>query len=432
VDRKRFCSPQISGVNACYKTGTIGGFIAGVLLLIGAAGTVVPGFAGKNDHSGKNDRSVSIYEKQLRKKTDALDSIRTEITNRRKKLAELDKAEGNYLARLEYLETNIAASKQYLVMLSSRIDTAETTIVRLTDSLEQARALLADRQAVMEQRLRRAYMTGTLSPLMVLFMARNPLDVIHRARYLEEVHRYDQNLVGKIDHTRQAIDDKKRSFETKRAELGALLREKKSENKMLLKEEASRRAIVADIRSKKKSNVLMIAELESVQKELNAIIRLLEWKRKKAEEQGRPPVTGARSAFERLKGMLPWPLEGPVAARFGKIVHPLYQTITMNNGIDISATAGQAVRSVAEGTVIYTGSMRGLGRLVIVDHGGDYLTIYAHLKEIGVSANTAVAAGALLGQADGAADADMEGALLHFEIRKSTDSLDPLLWLKGR
>ena len=309
MDRKRFISPQIPGVTACHKAGNPAGFIAVVLLLIGAAGIVVPCLARKNDHAGKNDHMASVYEKQLRKKTDALDSIRTEIIKRRKKIAELDKAEGNYLARLEYLETNIAASKQYLVMLSNRIDTAETTIVRLTDSLEQARSLLAGRQAIMKQRLRGAYMTGTLSPLMVLFMARNPLDVVHRARFLEEIHRYDQNLVGKIDHARQVIDDKKKSFETKRTELGSLLREKKKENEMLLKEEASRRAIVADIRSKKKSNVIMIAELESVQKELNAIIKLLEWKRKKAEEQGRP-ATGARSAFERLKGMLPWPLEG--------------------------------------------------------------------------------------------------------------------------
>jgi septal ring factor EnvC (AmiA/AmiB activator) len=74
--------------------------------------------------------------------------------------------------------------------------------------------------------------------------------------------------------------------------------------------------------------------------------------------------------------------------------------------------------------------MRGLGKLVIVDHGGDYLTIYAHLEEISVSANTAITAGAALGQAGVSADA--EGASLHFEIRKSTDSLDPLLWLKGR
>jgi murein hydrolase activator len=395
----------------------------GALLVVCAAAVLFPAM-------GRKERIVTVYDRQLKKKADALDSIRTEIDKRRIKISALEKAEGNYLARLEYLEMNIAASRQYLVMLSRRIDTAETTIVRLTDSLEQARSLLAGRQTVMKQRLRRAYMTGTLSPLMTLFMARNPLDLVHRARYLEEVHRYDLTLAEKIDRTRHAIDGKKRSFETKRAELGALLREKKKENQLLLKEETSRRAIIADIRSKKKFNVAVIAELESAQKELNAIIRLLEEKRKKAMEQPRPsPATGPRSAFERQKGRLPWPLDGQVVNRFGKIVHPLYQTVTMNNGIDIGATPGQSVRCVAAGTVIYTGSMRGLGRLIIVEHGGDYLTIYSHLDEIIVSVNQTVAAGTTLGSVSGADDTGR--ALLHFEIRKSTDSLDPIPWLRG-
>jgi murein hydrolase activator len=413
LDRKLFCSPKIPGITAA------------VILLVCAAGQLFPAGA------GRKDRSVSVYEKQLRKKNDALDSIRTEINNRRKKIGELEQAEGNYLARLEYLETNIAASKQFLVMLSKRIDTAETTIVCLTDSLEQAHGLLAGRQTLMKQRLRRAYMTGVQSPLMTLFMARSPVDLINRARYFEEIYRYDQNLADKINRARQTIDEKKQSFEAKRAELGALLLEKKKENLLLIKEEASRRAIIADIRSKKKSNAAVIAELESAQKELNAIIKLLEYKRKKAEEQARPqagPQAGVRSAFERLKGALLWPLEGLVISRYGKVVHPVYQTITMNNGIDIGATPGQEVHSVAAGTVIYTGSMRGLGRLVIVEHGGDYLTIYSHLEEINVSANQKVIAGTTLGRV-GIAAAGSESSLLHFEIRKSTESLDPLLWL---
>jgi peptidoglycan hydrolase CwlO-like protein len=194
LDRKRFCSTQIPGITA------------GALILVCAAGLLAPAAA------VRKDRIASVYEKQLRKKTDALDSIKIEINKRRKKIGELEKAEGNYLARLEYLETNIAASKQYLVMLSKRIDTAETTIVHLTDSLAQARSLLAGRQSVMKLRLRRAYMTGTLSPLMTLLMSRNPLDIIHRARYLEEVYNYDQNLALKIDRSRQAIDEKKRSL----------------------------------------------------------------------------------------------------------------------------------------------------------------------------------------------------------------------------
>ena len=380
--------------------------------------------------AGKTERVGSVYEKEIKKKTDALDSIKTAIDSRRKKLRDLEKAEGNFLARLDYLETNIASSRTYLTLISSRIDTAETTIVGLTDSLHEAQALLVDRQTIMKRRLRRAYMTGTASPLMILFLSRTPLEAVYRIRYLNEVHQYDRNLVGKIEGTRKNIDGKKRSFEQERAKLATLLSEKTKENGMLLKEEASRRLILSDIRSKKKSNLGMIAELEAAQAELNGVIKLLEQRRQKNSPPSGIVRPGPKGAFEQLRGALPWPLDGPVVAHYGKIVHPLYKTVTMNNGIDIGASADEAVRCIAGGTVIHTGSMRGLGKLVIVDHGNNFLTIYAHLEEISVATNQSIAAGTVLGKAG--AGGISETPQVHFEIRKSTDALDPDLWLEKK
>jgi murein hydrolase activator len=369
---------------------------------------------------------AAIYEKEIKKKSGAIDSIKTEIDKRRFKIRELEKTEGSFLSRLDYLESNIEASKQYLSMLSNRIDTAETTIIMLTDSLRGTQVMLADRQTVMKERLRRAYMAGMSSPLMVLFMSQNPLDLINRAKYLQDIHRYDQELLGKIDHARRTIDNEKQSFEAEREKLAALLFEKKKEQVMLLKEETSRRVILSDIRVKKKSNQAMIAELQESQRELNKIIRILEQKRSRSLHT--PSISpGSKTAFALQKGNLPWPLQGQIIANFGKIIHPLYKTVTMNNGIDIKAKTGETVYCIAAGTVIYIGSMRGLGRLAIVDHGGGFLSIYARLGEFAVTTNQAVGAGASIGTI-GPGDTPQ----VHFEIRKSTDSLDPMQWLGKR
>jgi septal ring factor EnvC (AmiA/AmiB activator) len=257
-------------------------------------------------------------------------------------------------------------------------------------------------------------------------MSQDPLDFVNRVRYLEAVHAYDIDLLGRIDRTRRTIDEKKQSFEAERAKLAALLSAKEKEQTMLLKEETSRRAILSDIRLKKKSNQAMIAELQQTQRELNDIIRTLEQKRKKSAADVTVKA-GPAGAFQLMKGRLPWPLQGQILADFGKIVHPLYQTVTMNNGIDIKANAGETVRCAAAGSVMYTGSMRGLGKLVIVDHGAGFLTIYANLGEIGVSTGQILSAGEPIGTV-GPGDTPQ----LHFEIRKSTDSLDPLLWLEKR
>lgn len=369
-----------------------------------------------------------VYEKEIKKKSGALDSIKSEIDKRRKKIRELEKAEGGFLARLDYLESNIEASKQYLAMLASRIDTAETAIVMLTDSLHRARSLLADRQFVMKERLRRAYMAGMVSPVTVLLLSQSPLDLIHRARYLEEVNRYDRELIGRIDYARQIFDSKKQAVEAERAKLATLLSAKEKEQVMLLKEEASRRAILSDIRVKKRSNQSVMADLEESQRELNRIIRILEQKRAKSTADIRRKP-GSTAVFALQKGRLPWPLHGTITNLFGKIVHPVYKTVTMNNGIDIQAEAGEPVVCVAAGTVIYTGSMRGLGMLVIVDHGAGFLTIYANLGEFAVTAGQVITAGASIGRAG---KGDNGTPQMHFEIRKSTDALDPALWLERK
>jgi murein hydrolase activator len=401
VVRKRFSGSQISCLRA-------------ILCIVATAAVAL--------YAGKAPRAAAPDAKQLKTTIDRLDSIKKEIETRRKKIRELEKAEGNYLARLEFLESNITASRKYLSLLEIRIDTAESTIIRLTDSVQTAESRLSGRQEIMKRRLRLAYMTGTSSPFAVFFMAQNPLDLINRVRYLEGVHRYDRELAQQIDSARKHLSVKKRSFESERRRLAGLLADKKTEQVMLVKEEASRKNLLEDVRSKKKSNQAMIAELEAAQQELNETIRFLQEKSKKG---GKKAVPHGKSGFARNKGALPWPIQGEVVARFGRIVHPLYQTITMNNGIDIRSSSGGPVRCVADGAVIYTGSMRGLGRIVIVDHGSGYFSIYARLETIATVTGTKIFAGSSLGSIGG-------GGEVHFEIRLSTESLDPYLWLTNQ
>jgi murein DD-endopeptidase MepM/ murein hydrolase activator NlpD len=73
--------------------------------------------------------------------------------------------------------------------------------------------------------------------------------------------------------------------------------------------------------------------------------------------------------------------------------------------------------------------MRGFGKFAIIDHGG-YYTTYAHMDEVTVEKDEDVRSGSLLGTVEDAGIAG--GTKLHFEIRKSTEALDPLDWLEKR
>ncbi|MBF0144541.1 MAG: peptidoglycan DD-metalloendopeptidase family protein [Magnetococcales bacterium] len=117
-----------------------------------------------------------------------------------------------------------------------------------------------------------------------------------------------------------------------------------------------------------------------------------------------------------------WPLRGKLLTRFGR------QGAMMNNGIDIAADPGTPVVAAAAGVVAYADSgLPGYGKLIILRHGGGYMTAYAHNDRLLVDRGTEVKAGeriALSGQS-GMAKAPM----LHFEMRRQVQPVNPLQYL---
>ena len=81
-------------------------------------------------------------------------------------------------------------------------------------------------------------------------------------------------------------------------------------------------------------------------------------------------------------GKFIWPVQGSVTSLFGKRVHPVHQTQTFHNGVDIAVPAGTPVMATAEGSIRCAATEKGYGKLVVIDHGGDILTFYAHNMEL--------------------------------------------------
>ena len=139
------------------------------------------------------------------------------------------------------------------------------------------------------------------------------------------------------------------------------------------------------------------------------------------------PYTGD---FAKGQGSLDWPVRGTLVGRFGPEKHPRFNTVIMNNGIDIESTAGTPVRAVAKGRVDFTNEdYSSFGQVVIVNHGDGYYTLYAHLSEILVRQGEEVQSGQTIGKV-GDSGTSLKGTVLHFEVRKGSAALDPESWLK--
>lgn len=123
---------------------------------------------------------------------------------------------------------------------------------------------------------------------------------------------------------------------------------------------------------------------------------------------------------------LAWPIDGALANRFGELVKGV-----PNNGIDLHAFAGMAVRSSAAGTVVFAGKEpERFGNTVIVDHGNGWLTVYSYLGRLTVSVGETVRQRTRI--AFVGASGEAAHPTVHFELRHNNVPRDPQLYLPQR
>ncbi len=200
------------------------------------------------------------------------------------------------------------------------------------------------------------------------------------------------------------------------------------------------------MREEKAGHLAAVKELERSAKDLQGLIARLqsEEERQRRASRAAPKREPSRGdsakeeildirddgRFERLRGKLPWPAKGTLASGFGRQEHPRFHTVTFNRGIEITAPQGRDIVAVAEGTAIFADSFKGYGRLVILDHGGGYFTLYAHCADILVKAGDAVPGGQVIAKVGDSGS--LEGPQLYFELRHKGKPQDPLVWLQSR
>lgn len=123
-----------------------------------------------------------------------------------------------------------------------------------------------------------------------------------------------------------------------------------------------------------------------------------------------------------------WPVMGKINSPFGWRRHPITKRRSFHTGIDIKARTGILIRAAKAGKVAYSGWMGGYGRVVVINHGGGYSTLYAHCSKLLVRKGTKVAAGKVIAKVG--SSGRTTGPHLHFEVRKNNKAINPLRVLR--
>lgn len=254
--------------------------------------------------------------------------------------------------------------------------------------------------------------------------------------YLKKIQANVQSLLKKQGVTDAAEQTESRRQNAKIAkDAQKLLEQKENEqqlNKLLSnleKKKAEHR--IQDAEAKRKLAEARLAAAEKARKEKEAVQQKAEARRAAmsnltAEDRNiqAPSVMGIGSAdgFSRMQGRLKKPVDGVPTGLFGQ----------NRSGGDVwkgvfYSTAPATVESIAAGTVSYAEELDGYGKVVVVDHGENYISIYAGLSEISVGKGYTVAAGSKIGTSGSLPDGE-EG--LYLQIRYQGQVLNPSSWIR--
>lgn len=126
----------------------------------------------------------------------------------------------------------------------------------------------------------------------------------------------------------------------------------------------------------------------------------------------------------RSSSKFSWPVRGTILSNYGAKSNGLF-----NDGINISASRGTAVKAAENGVVAYAGNeVKGMGNLVIIQHSDGWMTVYAHMDSMAVRRGAKVTVGQKIGTVG--ATGKVDKPQLHFEIRKGTKAYNPVSYLK--
>jgi len=422
---------------------------------------------------------------EIADKRSDLDDLKKRIRELQQEMSRTEANRSGAAKAVADSEREVSRAQRRALQLERERAAAEARLVALEQAQRDVEGRIAARREELAEWLRRHYVNGAADSVAPLLSARDPNQLARDAYYLEYLGRARLALLETMRADLRDTEQRAQEILVRRDGLAALEADQRAQRALLEASLVQRKDALAALSKQLQTQKREVATLREDEQRLARVIdtlvkrareaaareaarRLAEQRaaeRRAAEERaaaeraaaqaqvnaGSAPAPVSRAPtpapkrvepvvgevrnsagatptgvrFAQLRGQLRFPVRGELVGRFGA---PRAEGGTTWKGVFIRAGTGADVRAVAGGEVVYSDWLRGYGNLIIVDHGGDYLSVYGNndalLKEVG----DAVAGGDAIASVGTSGGGGESG--LYFELRHQGRPLDPMQWVR--
>jgi len=354
-------------------------------------------------------------ESDLQQQINALEKEQKELANKINQLANDTKKQKEYQKALDQQITSV---EKQIDALETQISQCNTKIAAKEKEIEQKTADIDQNYDKMLERLAAMQLAGDNSMLTALFSAENFTDLLTRAEMLQAILEQDRQLIDRLSAEKRDIEAAKQEIVDSKTTL-----------------EASEKTLA----TKKTSLQSSIAKSESYMQSINAEKADYEKRKQEVDRQEAALEAELNKFYQNnpsLGTLSPGGWLFPLAAKNYYMTSPYGPRWgSFHKGVDLScsggshgknivaAKAGKVIRAVST----YTPGV-GYGKNIIIDHGGNYSTLYAHCSEILVSYGQWVKQGQVIAKVGNTGNSF--GAHLHFEVRINGLHQNPMNYIK--
>ena len=375
---------------------------------------------------------------------------------------------GSQLKGLAALTGQIEERRRYILTINNDVESIERELSSLGRQLTRLQRDLKDKKKKYESSVQYLYKNRSIEEkLMFIFSAKSLAQTYRRMRYVREYATYQRLQGEEVLKKQEQLNRKKAELQQVKAAKEGLLKEREEEKVKLEAQEKEQKLLVANLKKKQRGLQNELNKKRREANQLNAridrlIAEEIEKARKRAAEEarreaaarkkaGEKPATASTSAkpqaqpldtysmskadrelsgnFANNRGKLPMPITGAyiITSHYGQYsVEGLRNVKLDNKGIDIQGKPGAQARAIFNGKVAAVFKLNGLFN-ILVRHG-NYISVYCNLSSALVKQGDDVTTKQTLGQifSDGA---DNGRTVLHFQLRKEKEKLNPEPWL---
>jgi len=355
-----------------------------------------------NDHNKKKaDQALSAVQQQISKQKNAIEKtnskrsvLEQQLKNDDNAIAKIAKATIETQARYQLTQKNLKRLAQEKVSLSHQ-------------KLQQ--------EKILAQQLRAAYTSGHHDYIKLLLNQEKPENVQRTVTYYKYLN---SARIKEIDQFQIVLSDllAVTTEHQEQANTLQILKQQQAEQKKTFQNtKRERKKTIKALNKKLLSSKQLLAKLVAEEENLVAALQRIA-----ALSQQSVELIG----LKKLKKQLSWPIKGKIKNSFGS----RKQGYLKWKGILLTAPVGRQVKTIHNGTVLFSDWLKGYGLVTVIDHGAGYMSLYGHnqalLKAVGDRVETGEPI-ALVGQSGGQAQSG-----LYFEIRRNGQAVNPKAWFK--